>query len=495
MMSPRSPAAKADGPGAARLGATAGAARWIVRARQDELPAPAIDAAQEAILDCVGVSIAAAGEPMGVIISDYVQSLGGAEQAGTLAGGRRTTAENAALVTGVLAHALDFDDTWAPGSSRQQTASHPSCSLIPVLVGLGQALGSTGPELVTAYVTGMQIHGKVGFPGWTTVRPGFHGSAVFGALGAAAAAAQLLRQDASQTAMTLSLAAAHAAGLNSNRGTMGKPYQVGNVAAGAVRAALLVDRGYTAAVDGIEGFHGFAHAILDSRLWDEARFVASLDESLSILDPGVEMKKYASCLFTHRALDATLQMMRTHDLSAGDVSAVEVIAPPASIVNRPGPSTGLEAKFSLQYTVAQAIRHGQVGYRMFADDQLRDQDLRALMRRVTVTEDPEITSDFPRTAVPVRICLDSGAVVADPVAIGDAGWCAPMSSAEVDAKYLDNTTARLGAQAAAGSLRLLRQLHRLADPGELFDLLTGAQPSAGSQSADAERKPADDRRQ
>lgn len=476
------------------MGATAAAAQWIVRARQDKLPAPAVEAAQEAILDCVGVSVAGAAEPMGVIISDYVQSLGGTEQAGTLAGGRRTTAENAALVTGVLAHALDFDDTWAPGSSRQQTASHPSCSLVPVLVGLGQALGSTGPELVTAFVTGMQIHGKVGFPGRTTVRPGFHGSAVFGALGAAAAAAQLLRQDARRTAMTLSLAAAHAAGLNSNRGTMGKPYQVGNVAAGAVRAALLVDRGYTAAVDGIEGFHGFAHGILDSQLWDEARFVTSLDESLSILDPGVEMKKYASCLFTHRALDATLQIMRAHDLTAEDVSAVEVIASPASIVNRPEPATGLEAKFSLQYTVAQAIRHGQVGYRMFADDQLRDEALRALMRRVTVTEDPAITSDFPRTAAPVRIRLCSGAVIADPVAIGDAGWCTPMTSAEVEAKYLDNTTAALGAWAAATSLELLRQLSQLADPRELFALLTGAQPSAGIHPADAERKPADDHR-
>lgn len=456
-------------------GVTALLADWVVGLRPDALPLTAIDVSRAAITDCVGVCLAGSTEPMGRIVSGYADELGARPVAGTLAGGQRTSAETSALVGGVLAHALDYDDTWRPSSTvPQATASHPSCAIVPSLVALGQVRPCTGEELIAAYVAGMQAHGKVGFPGRTTVRVGFHGSAVFGALGAAAAAARLLGLDQQQTEMALSLSAVHAGGLNAHRGTMGKPYQVGNVAAGAVRSALLVQRGFTTAVDGLENHHGFANGFLDLEVWDAAAFPQSLAESLSILDPGIDMKRYASCLFTHRALDATTEMVVRHDLRPEHVDSVHVVASPDSIVNRPDPASGLEAKFSLQYTVARAISSRRVGYRDFADAALADDDIRDLMTRVVVTEDPAFTTAYAFVDRPVRIRLRSGAVLEDPVSVGRTAWCRPMTATEVDEKYLDNTETVLGADRSHRSLALLGKLDALSstEVAELLELVT-----------------------
>lgn len=456
-------------------GPTSALAEWAARLRLDDVPPAAVDVARAALLDGIGVAIAGSSHPMARIVSGYVDDLGGRPVAGTLAGGRPTSAENSALVGGVLAHALDFDDTWMPrGGTDQATASHPTCSLVPVAVALGQAERPAGGALLTAVLAGLEAHGKVGFPGRTTIRAGWHGSAVFGAIGAAVAAARLTGLDTDRTRMAIALAATHAAGVNANRGTMTKPYQVGNVAAGAVRAAQLVARGFTAATDPLENPHGFAHAFLDARYWDPDTFVASLDGPLSVLDPGLDMKRYASCLFTHRALDATIEMVARHDLGPDDVDRVTVTTSPGSIVNRPAPRTGLEGKFSLQFTVAQAVLHRRVGYRQFEDAQLRDPAVGALMARVDVREDPSLTSDYALLPRPVRIRLRSGAELADAVVAGAEAWCRPMTAAELADKYLDNTAPVLGDGPAARSLDLLSGLeHRsAAEVAELLALLT-----------------------
>jgi 2-methylcitrate dehydratase PrpD len=460
------------------MGPTSALSERVARLTLAAVPAAAVEVARAALIDGVGVAIAGSTHQMSRIVSGYVDELGCAPVAGTLAGGRPTSAENSALVGGVAGHALDFDDTWMPGGGTDQaTASHPTCSLVPVLVALAQDGATTGAALVESLLAGLEAHGKVGFPGRTTIRAGWHGSAVFGAVGAAVTAARLTGLDATGIRTTIALAVTHAGGLNVNRGTMAKPYQIGNVAAGAVRAAALVARGFTAADDVLEGRHGFAHAFLDDAHWDPERFVASLDGPLSVLDPGIDMKRYASCLFTHRALDATLEMVDRHQVAATDVDRITVTTSPGSIVDRPAPRTGLEGKFSLQFTVAQAVLHRRVGFRQFDDAALRDPALVDLMSRVDVVADPTLTSDYALLPSPVRVRLRSGTELADPVAVGADAWCRRMSADELADKYLDNTGPVLGAEPARRSLDLLARAERLTaeEVGELLAILTSPQ--------------------
>jgi len=460
------------------VGATTAAAEWISGLTIADVPVEARTASKLALLDCIGVAAAATTEPLGRAVLAHARSTAGPPVAGVLASSIRTGAEQAAFANGVLAHALDYDDTWAPPAGvAQVTASHPTCTLLPTLLALGEHEDVSGADLLVALVAGYELHGKLGFPDRTSVRSGFHGSAVFGAVAAAGAAARLVGLDAAGTAVAIAIGAANAAGVNVNRGTMTKPYQIGNVSAGAVRAALLARAGLSGPGDAIEGKHGFAHGFMEADRWDEAVFVQSLGERLSIVRPGVEMKRHASCFLTHRAIDAALQIARTHDLRAADVSSVTVIAPPGSIVNRPRPATGIEAKFSLQYTVARALISRDLGHQHFSEEAIRDAEVSGLMARVAVVEDAALDSDFPLVDRPVEVRLEDGAVLDDAVATPPGHWVAPMEQPELVAKFQSATAQVLAADRQREVVDLVLAMESCASVRRLGELLTTTEPS------------------
>src|ERR1700721_1618720 len=56
--------------------------------------------------------------------------------------------------------------------------------------------------------------------------------------------------------------------------------------------------------------------------------------------------------------------------SAATIRRVVLTAPVMAYVNRPRPKTGLEGKFSLQYTAPSALIDGKGGIRTFTDARL-----------------------------------------------------------------------------------------------------------------------------
>ena len=95
------------------------------------LPQAAIDMAKAVTLDGLAVTLAGASEPLGVgrISIDYVREMGGAPQASVIAGGFKTSMQNAAYANGTMAHALDFDNTWYP-------LNHPTSPTLPVILAI-----------------------------------------------------------------------------------------------------------------------------------------------------------------------------------------------------------------------------------------------------------------------------------------------------------------------------------------------------------------------
>ena len=154
--------------------------------------------------------------PQGRIIIKHVKENGGIPESSVLGAGFRTSAPNAAFANGTLTHALDYDDTWLP-------LGHPTCTIFPVILALGEKLKHSGKALLEAFILGMEVHGKVGF-GYST-HP-FHSTPIYGSLGAAAASAKILGLDGEQTRMALGIAASGAGGLACNVGTMTKPLHV-----------------------------------------------------------------------------------------------------------------------------------------------------------------------------------------------------------------------------------------------------------------------------
>jgi 2-methylcitrate dehydratase PrpD len=136
---------------------------------------------------------------------------------------------------------------------------HPSCMLMPSALAACESAGGSGKDLLTAFVVGCEIGGKVGgVIGRQLNDKGWHGTGIIGPLGCAAAAAKALHLDRDQTANALGIAASSAAGLRVNFGSMTKSYHAGHAAMAGVLAAQLAGEGFDASSVALEGDDGFA---------------------------------------------------------------------------------------------------------------------------------------------------------------------------------------------------------------------------------------------
>jgi len=377
-------------------GATQQLATFAASTRFEDLPPAASDAVCFAILDTLAVAVAGADAPVARAVSD----LSGASAGGsaTLVGrsGRADPAA-AALVNGAAAHALDYDDVSFAASA------HPSVSILPALLALGEPRGTTGRDLITAYGVGFQVAVALG----RTLNPGhyahgWHGTGTVGTMAATFAGGNLLGLDPDRIAVAAAIASSGASGLRGNFGTDVKPYQVGNAGRNAVAAVLLAESGLVGVSDILEAEHGYLQAFSPSG--DPPRsLVTDWERPWAVLDPGITTKLFPSCASSHASV-ASIIALREGGLRPDDVVHVlaELTDIAAGNMRYPQPRSPLEAKFSLQYCAAVALRDGALTLDHFTDAALADPP-RDLMARIEVRHDPALTAAYewgaPRPAV------------------------------------------------------------------------------------------------
>jgi 2-methylcitrate dehydratase PrpD len=365
--------------------ATSAIAEFIAKSRWEDCPAGAVDAARRAILDCLGVMLAGSVEPAARIVTDIARSEGGAPLATVVGTPLRTGAVWAALANGTAAHALDFDDT------NFAMMGHPTAPVLSAALAAGELALADGRALVHAFLLGFEVETTLA----EVLNPahyekGFHATGTLGAMGAAAAAARLLGLDATQTRTVLAIAASQASGLKENFGTMTKPFHAGHAARSGVLSGLLAREGFTASEQALEGPQGY-FAVLGAGKREE-RALETLGAPWKILKTGVAVKPYPSCACTHSIIDSTLELRRIHAIAPEEVEhvTVGVGASVPRILIHSNPRSGLEAKFSGEFSAAAALCEGRVGIATFRDDKTDDPAIKALMKHVSVVVDPEI---------------------------------------------------------------------------------------------------------
>ena len=217
------------------------------------VPARCYDAARIGVADCVATMVAGANEAPVAIVRELVAESAAQDAAPEIPSGRPLTAIDAALVNGVAGHVLDYDDVAMDG--------HTSAALAPAILAEGWALSASGSDVLAAYVAGYEL--------WAALlereagalhERGFHPTAIWGTLSAAAACARLNKLDEERTAHAIGIAASLAAGLVANFGTMTKSLHAGRTAQAGVFAARLAKNGYTASTDVLEHQTGFLRA-------------------------------------------------------------------------------------------------------------------------------------------------------------------------------------------------------------------------------------------
>jgi 2-methylcitrate dehydratase PrpD len=363
----------------------------------DGLPEEVRELARQCVLDYLGVGLAGADDELARILLEEVTEAGGTAQAGVIGHSARLPMLSAALVTGAIAHALDYDDV------NLAMPGHPSVAILPALLALAEEKKASGKAVIAAFVAGYETCCRVGM----ALRPGhynrgFHATGTVGAFGAAAACAHLLGLDAEATTRALGIAGTQSAGLKSQFGTMCKPFHAGKAAQNGLLAARLASRGFSSRPDLIECEQGFA-----------ATHSPDFFPKKALVEPkrGFHIfnnlfKYHAACYMTHAPIECGRQL-REQGVAPATITAINLRLHHATqrVCNIQAPTDGLEAKFSLRQTVAMALSGvDTASLGAYSVATATDPTLMALRERVNF----DFREDFPEAGAEIEVVLNDG---------------------------------------------------------------------------------------
>lgn len=400
-------------------------ASFVAELSFGDVPERVVRLAERCFVDTVGVTLAGAQAGAGRTAAAI------AEPGETTLIGRDGTASlsSALLANGTAGHGLDFDDvSWGMDG-------HPSVTLVAPALAVGERTDATGRGLLTAFVAGFETECAIAAP----ISPGhyergWHPTATFGVFGAAAVATSLFDCSAEQTRHALNIAASMSAGLKRNFGTMTKPLHAGGAVRSGVTAARLAREGFTADSAAVAGEDGFWELYAgDGGVAPTDRH--ELGSEWALDSAGIHVKKYPCCYFTHTSIANVVDIVSERDLAPDDIESIDVLASKGAVdaLAHDDPETGLEAKFSMPYTVAYGAVNRQVGLAAFEPEALDDPAVGAVRERVSLDPDPELQYDAHESRL--RLETVDGEVYErvreDPPGTHDN----PLSSAELREKY------------------------------------------------------------
>lgn len=441
-------------------------AEFIAGQSWDSLPAEARELAGRAIADCVGGALAGATEEAGRAVTEFARAEPG--NVPVWGSGLRSSERAAALANGTMAHAHDIDDT------NESMRGHASAPVVPAIFAVAANAGVDGKAIIAAHVVGVEIEAKLGLAvNMEHYERGWHTTCTLGTMGAAAAVANLLRLDAERSARALALAASMASGLRANFGTMTKPLHCGLAAQNGVLAARLAAGGMSANPDILDAKEGFFDLFCGTDNVAAGRAVTCLGAPYDVVEPGIVIKIYPTCSLTHQAVDIVLEGMESGAIDPSRVRQINCGIGYRRLSTLPydRPRTGLEAKFSMEYSLAAALHYGRVTFAEFTDEAVNAPEIRALYPKMNVYTHPDLQTreslvdDF----ADVEVVHEDGSVYRKRLHKPRGHPANPLGWAEIEAKFRACAGPVVGEDAAAATWSRLRRLENL-DASEIAAL-------------------------
>ncbi|MFB6069472.1 MAG: MmgE/PrpD family protein [Halanaeroarchaeum sp.] len=417
----------------------------------------------DAVVDTVGVSLAAVESEAVERAAATIDPAENDRNASRVVGrGNRYAAPEAAWLTGIMAHALDFDDV------HHGMRGHPTAPVLATILPLADGLDLDGESLLSALLLGTEAEialAEALNPGH--YESGWHPTAILGHVGATAAAGSLHDLDVAEFRHAIGIVASSAGGMKANFGSMTKPLHVGNAARNGIVATRLAREGFTANPNVLdEEFGGFADLFSAGDPSDLESAFDRLGTPWSITDPRIAVKPYPCCGSVHSAIDAARSIRDEQDVDPGSIDRIDVVEHPRRLphTDRPDPETALEGKFSVQYCVAVALERGDVTLADFTREAIRDPDTRQIASTVHVHEDASMPAYGARLEIRTRERTLSHEIDAPRGSSEN-----PMSRAEIDAKYERNAARALPEDRVTASLTRLRSPLDLDDGSTILD--------------------------
>ena len=439
------------------MSATRTLAQFIADTQYQDLPGPVVEAAKIAILDGVANVVAGSVQELADIIGRYVRDAGGSPQASVVGWGYKTNPPAAAFANGVFGHCLDYEIQGFP-------PTHGTSSCLPTALALAEQHHVAGDRIITAYVLGWEIQGRLRAASAPATRPGYHPPGLVGPMGGAAAAAKTLGLDVEQTLMALGIAASRTGGLTANTGTMVKSTHPGNAARMGAEAGILASMGYTASDAALESPVGYAAALFGGEFdWDIA--TGGLGASWRLVDPGFDIKRFPAQVYMQNVIESVLNLRDENGVGSDDIEQLTIHRQGRGH-SGPVPRSGLDGKFSVEYCAAAAALDGRVGIDTFTDARRFAPDMEDMLGRIRVEPEGPESGATLATAV-----LKNGSTVSAECASFSGSASNPMSREQRMEKLDDCFRRALSDANTETVIDMLENLENVDDVGQLMDVI------------------------
>ncbi len=387
-------------------------AEWVWNLDLDEVPEPVRRANRLQVLDIIGVMIAAHDQELVMKAQAAVLSQGSGGDTPIFASNKQACASAAAMVNGVMAHLLEFDD------SHPVSGAHTTTPVLAAVLPLALQNKVSGRALLQAVLAGNEIACRLGMvaPGAAHAN-GLHPTGVYGTLGAVFAVSKLLGLTVSQMVNALAIAASMCPTsimASWEDGSSVKSLHAGFAASSAVSAALFAIQGIQGSPVALEGRFGFFRALFPVQrpLFDFEVATQELGERWEITKISSKMYPCGGAFQAH--LDAAFDLMERETFSAEEIENIEcgisnyfvpLVCEPVSEKRRP--NTTWHARFSIQHSLAAAFATGRLDHDSYSEAAIHNPSINALADRVTYVVDEE-ACDRTRLLGEVRVQLRDG---------------------------------------------------------------------------------------
>jgi 2-methylcitrate dehydratase PrpD len=443
--------------------------RFIQELKYEHLDAAAHAGVNRLLRDQIALQIGISKMPWSEQLLKYAVAQQRPGRSRVSASALTMSAADAAFVNGSYGHGFEYDDAHGP------SYSHPGSCVIPAALAIGEELGSSLEEVITAMVAGYEVYARLGVLAQPDLlQRGYHPHCTLSNFGAAAVAAKLRGFDAETTLHALAIALSHVSGTTEYTSTGGsiKRIHAGIGTRNGMAAADMARAGITGPRAFLSGNKGFFRTLLQRPAGEAPEQRFTLDRSFEI--GTVWLKAYCACYCTHAYIDA----LRPFAERRAEISDVHLkITPHFNVVvgtanaNAYAPKNIEHVQFSLPVQAAFTLLGKGNGYRVHRDYLAGKVDMEpviAMARSIRISEEPALEKQYPgRFVADVTVTFKDGrsehVFVEDPIGTDRN----PMPEQEQDAKFMELTGDTLGDVRAKKLLAALRGLEPSMKAGDL----------------------------
>jgi 2-methylcitrate dehydratase PrpD len=429
---------------------------YVVEAKFADVPEPVRQEAVRSLLNWTGCTIGGSHHLAVERALSAVLPFAGKPQANLLGRSEKLDVLNAALLNGISSHVFDFDDT------HLKTIIHPAGPVASALLALSQFQPMSGAEFLHAFILGVEVECRIGnavYPAHYDI--GWHITGTAGVFGAAAAAGKALRLNVQQMLWSLGIAGTQSSGFREMFGTMCKPFHPGRAAQNGLLSAFLAQQNFTSSERVLEAPRGFAHVMSAARNFEE--ITAGLGEHFEIsLNT---YKPFACGIVIHPSIDGAVQLRKAYGLQPSEIQKIELRVAPLvlELTGKRTPRTGLEAKFSVYYSVAVAMIYGTAGEHEYSDERVANAEVIALRDKIDARVDSNLRDDEAY----VTVVRNDGSRLERHIPYSLGSLKRPMSDEQLDTKFRELCRGIVPEPQAESVLALCRRFGTLTDASEL----------------------------